>query len=132
MLRVLRFVLRFRLCMVGHVYVAHARAVRFMHAFCFDMVVLVFCSSVSCSVCPARVAVSFLRFAHCFCFLLVIIQFGASVFEWFLFAFVVPLFLLAVLGGSDCRRSLVCCGFMLCMVYELCFVIHIEMLRALL
>ena len=80
MLRVLRFVLRFRLCMFGHVYVAHARAVRFMHAFCFDMVVLVFCSSVSCSVCLALVPVSF--------FVLLIV----SAFFW-LSSSSVPLFL---------------------------------------
>ena len=58
----------------------HTRAVRFVHAFCFDMVVLVFCSSVSCSFCLALVPVSFFWFANCFCFLFVIFSFGPSVF----------------------------------------------------
>ena len=113
MLRVLRFVLRFRLCLFGHDYVAHARAVRFVHAFCCDVVVLVFGSSVSCSFCLALVPVSCLCFAYCFRFLL-------------LSSRSVPLFLCGSCShlcypcifwpfwGSDCRRSLVCCGFMLC------------------
>ena len=82
----------------GHTYVTHARAVRFVHAFCCDIVVLVFGSSVSCRFCLALVPVSFLCFAYCFSSLFVIFTFCASVFVWILFAFVLPLHLLAVLG----------------------------------
>ena len=105
MLRVLRFVLRFRLCKFGHVFVAHARVVRFMHAFCFDMVVLVFllfCLLLHLSrSCPSF----FLCFVYSFRFPLVILL---LCFGGFLGRICVTLVFYGRFGESDCRRSLVC------------------------
>ena len=113
----------------------HTRAVRFVHAFCCDVVVLIVGSSVSCIFCLALVPVSCLCFAYCFRFLVVIFPFCASVFVWLLFAFVLPLHLLAVLG---LRLPEVTCvlwihvehihGLMLCCFFASGFLIEVSVI----
>ena len=102
---------------VGHDYVSHARAVRFVHAFCCDIVVQDSSSFSALLSLAASVLLLFLSLFSVLLTVLVLFLLSSSSVPLFLCGSCSHLCYLCIFWpfwGSDCRRSLVCCGFMLC------------------